>query len=124
VNALLSTISESLNMVCLQESAERSRLAVSQSGHGSRVMLEPDMEVTHSSESRLPPLQVLGGLRCWGLSRSVLTVLMNVSVEECHIDANQIRLGNVFLCLLLKDFKLFLLCASVLVLINSCSSSY
>lgn len=47
------------DMVCWQESEERSRLAISQTGHGSRGKLEPDMEAMHPSQSRLPALQVV-----------------------------------------------------------------
>ena len=65
-------------MAWSQESEERSRLAVSQSGHGSRAMLEPDMEVMHSTESRLPVVQVLGSYIMrwfdWSIGVDVATI--------------------------------------------------
>nr|XP_024398666.1 uncharacterized protein LOC112293458 isoform X2 [Physcomitrium patens] len=41
-----------------RESEERSRLAMSQSSHGSRLKVEPDMDVMNSGQTRLPPVQV------------------------------------------------------------------
>lgn len=84
---------ESLNLVCLQESEERSRLAVSQSGHGSRVMLEPDNELVHSTQLRSPALQVLEGFVTLLCPNCVSQVC--VSFVGCYAIAIHSHLGSV-----------------------------